>query len=57
MEYDKPIALGEVRVCWKFLERRDDNEEYGVLRITYAGKLVDEQLAALDDRFDEEVAA
>ena len=38
MEYDKPIALGEVRVCWKFLEWRDDGEEYGVLHITYGGK-------------------
>ena len=37
-EDDKPMALGEVRVYWKFLERRDDIEEYGVLRITYAGK-------------------
>ena len=36
-EDNKPFALGEVRVYWRFLERRDDDEEYGVLRITYAG--------------------
>jgi hypothetical protein len=34
MEYDKPMAMGEVRVCWKFLELRDDGEQYGVLYFT-----------------------
>jgi hypothetical protein len=33
---NKSMALGEVRVYWKF-ERRDENGEYGVLRIRYAG--------------------
>ena len=33
------------------------HKEYGLLRTTYTGKLVDEQLAALNDRFEEEVPA
>jgi hypothetical protein len=56
-EEDKSIALGEIRAYWKFLERCVDNEDYGVLRTTYAGKLVDGQLAALDHRIDEELVA
>jgi hypothetical protein len=33
---NKSMALGEVRVYWKF-RRRDEDGEYGVLRIKYAG--------------------
>ena len=54
---DTSIALGDVRAYWKFLEWRVDNKEYGVLRTTYTGKLGDEQLAALNSRFEEEVPA